>query len=267
MTDIVERLRTSASQAGYPKHYIYDEAADEIERLLAERDAARAERDEAIERGNDWCDQAQKARAEAARLREAAVAFDAAMADLWEGGPVEAGHINHIGGVDVAWFQLRAALAAKEPGRTEPFPYPELRAALREIPEAEINDAIRAARGKAKEAATMRDTLAALVERVEQAAGPDRDIDFAVAAAVGWPDSPHSHQHARRYTEHLDAAVSLVPEGHGWHIQNNPSVGACWAAVSSTRHALPWGCGMRRAATPALALCAAALRARMESER
>lgn len=43
MNDIVERLRTSASQAGYPKHYIYDEAADEIERLRKEAARLRAE--------------------------------------------------------------------------------------------------------------------------------------------------------------------------------------------------------------------------------
>ena len=52
-------------------------------------------------------------------------------------------------------------------------------------------------------------TLIALAERCEQAAGPDRELDFAIAAGVGWPDSPNLHQHARRYTESLDAAVTL----------------------------------------------------------
>jgi hypothetical protein len=54
-------------------------------------------------------------------------------------------------------------------------------------------------------------TLIALAERCEQAAGPDRELDFAIAAGVGWPDSPNLHQHARRYTESLDAAVTLYP--------------------------------------------------------
>ena len=52
-------------------------------------------------------------------------------------------------------------------------------------------------------------TLLHLAERCEQAAGPDRELDFAIAAGVGWPDSPNLHQHARRYTESLDAAVTL----------------------------------------------------------
>lgn len=56
-----------------------------------------------------------EARREVARLREAATAFDAAMESLWDSGPVEAGHINYISGVDEAWARLRAALA-KEPG-------------------------------------------------------------------------------------------------------------------------------------------------------
>lgn len=75
MNDIVERLRTSASQAGYPKHYIYDEAADEIERLRLiintihpqmqlQIDALTAERD-------DWVEQARKAMDDA-EAREAA---------------------------------------------------------------------------------------------------------------------------------------------------------------------------------------------------
>lgn len=116
-----------------------------------------------------------------------------------------------------------------------------------------------------------RDTLAALIERVETTAGPDRDIDFAVAAAVGWPDSPHSHQHARRYTEHLDAAVSLVPEGKFWMVgygrmrRNEPLGGA--TIYYGKGLAIGTMIAEAEAATPALALCAAALRARMESER
>ena len=109
----------------------------------------------------------------------------------------------------------------------------------------------------------MRDTLAALIERVETATGPDRDIDFAVAAAVGWPDSPHSHQHARRYTEHLDAAVSLVPEGWGYELRRGHS-GERRALCRMWDGRGIWT-GGTVAATPALALVAAALRARMEA--
>ena len=104
-------------------------------------------------------------------------------------------------------------------------------------------------------------TLLALAERCEQAAGPDRELDFAIAAGLGWPDSPNLHQHARRYTESLDAAITLVPEGCDWHVQANPSVGACWASVGGPIKQRI-SSDVRKAATPALALCAGALRAR-----
>jgi hypothetical protein len=82
-SDIVERLRSGEDGLEYA-------AADEIERLSMDRDvwrnesikkqaaceqmgaritALEAELSEAIERGNDWCDQAQKARAERDRIR------------------------------------------------------------------------------------------------------------------------------------------------------------------------------------------------------
>lgn len=116
-----------------------------------------------------------------------------------------------------------------------------------------------------------RDTLAALIERVEQATGPDRDIDFAVAAAVGWPDSPHSHQHARRYTEHLDAAVSLASD---WVIASLGDLVAdglpgavLLVHTDPVKHTTGIGYGTRKSGCLARALTAAALRARMESER
>ena len=77
MTDIVERLRLLESGARWICNETADtleDAADEIERLRriintihpqmqARIDKLEAELAEAIERGNDWCDQAQKARA------------------------------------------------------------------------------------------------------------------------------------------------------------------------------------------------------------
>jgi chromosome segregation ATPase len=83
MSDIVERLREGVFGGDETKtdaviHSHMQAGADEIERLRAERDAAvkvryeaiqqmkaaKAEREEAIQRGDDWCDQAQKLRAE-----------------------------------------------------------------------------------------------------------------------------------------------------------------------------------------------------------
>ena len=46
-------------------------ADSDVHKLVAQIDQLKAELSEAIERGNDWCDQAKKARAERDRAREA----------------------------------------------------------------------------------------------------------------------------------------------------------------------------------------------------
>ena len=129
------------------------------------------------------------------------------------------------------------------------------------------------------------DTFIALAERCEQAAGPSNGLDAEIALAIGytherrgtdrarWWRTPAGQQlayvgyknHPLFFTGSLDAAATLVPEGCDWHCQSNPSVSACWASVSPMKFdskLQEWGSGMRRASTPALALCAAALRAR-----
>jgi hypothetical protein len=82
---------------------------------------------------------------------------------------------------------------------------------------------------------------------------------------------------APRYTESLDAAVSLVPEGEGVGFQVGRGAGmSCMAGVwnitaqSAIKSAdgfpiVDWQAS-GHAATPALALCAAALRARAAME-
>ena len=70
MTDIVERLRTSASQAGYPKHYIYDEAAAEIERLRADRHMWR-------ERADMWRDESVRKQAACEQMGARIAALEA----------------------------------------------------------------------------------------------------------------------------------------------------------------------------------------------
>lgn len=120
--------------------------------------------------------------------------------------------------------------------------------------------------------------LLALAERVEALSGADREVDAKVALAVGyktWPDGygegnewedPSGNRLPRArgwgaqppaFTASLDAAMGLVPEGPGWWWVVN---GAPSAAVG---HA-PEPAHFAHAATPALALTAAALRARAE---
>ena len=127
-----------------------------------------------------------------------------------------------------------------------------------------------------------RDTLAALIERVEKATGPDAALDGiiwqAVTPAGSWCQNSdgvwllrveddrtpgataRAYSHPPRYTASLDAALALVPEGWQWVVGNMGN-----AHVYEERTA---GKSVTaEAATPALALVAAALRARMESER
>jgi len=118
-----------------------------------------------------------------------------------------------------------------------------------------------------------------LADRVERAEGPSRELDAEIALAVGWttavpalshpdnhwwyPPGRHLDQDARQacpqFTASLDAALTLVPER--WHatIHARPD----WPGVEL--HEFPLPCRkipFLHAATPALALCAAALRAR-----
>jgi hypothetical protein len=108
--------------------------------------------------------------------------------------------------------------------------------------------------------------LVELAERCEAAEGPDREIDLAIIEAIypGAKPYPHSAElfihaggHFRlsdfRYTASLDAAMSLVPLSEDWEISAGPNDAT----------AMILSCGSRSdAKTPALALCAAALRAK-----
>lgn len=103
--------------------------------------------------------------------------------------------------------------------------------------------------------------LNALAARVESLEGPDREVDEAILRSVGgftptglptwrgglgWP----------MFTQSLDAAMSLVPEG--WHWQRQLRLhGRYHSEVGNGQ--TTYG---KSARTPALALCAAALKAR-----
>lgn len=110
-----------------------------------------------------------------------------------------------------------------------------------------------------------------LIERLENASGPDRDLDAAIAKAVGADHGPREFVHvesrsysvhdeiAKRYTASLDAAMTLIPEGHYWSFDSRgcgivsgdeppletQTVGTCLGHAS-----------------PAIGFCIAALRAR-----
>lgn len=129
--------------------------------------------------------------------------------------------------------------------------------------------------------------LIALAERVEKAERPSREMDAEIAAALdlrpNWArDDPRSLIVANRYgigllslgvggpgitaacyTSSVDSAAQLAPEGWCWSAGDDyydPTPG--WARVFPRVGGQILGTGNRYSATPALALCAAVLRAR-----
>ncbi len=146
------------------------------------------------------------------------------------------------------------------------------------------------------------ETLLALAERCEKASGPDRELDAAIRCAVFAPagafveQSPINGawcvyeigyggkkrswegrglsqlQRLGEVTASLDAAMTLVPAGWGWLV-SQPNAKALASGLLKERTPVmgevQYGCDQRfavAAATPALALCAAALRARAHQE-
>lgn len=109
-------------------------------------------------------------------------------------------------------------------------------------------------------------TLAALIEKLEQAKEGSRELDAEIAKLVGTEHGPREvvrvesrsidsyPEVAPHYTESLDAALTLVPKGHG-----AVSASINERGPSSMRIGHPYVCG--NAATPALALVIAALKA------
>ena len=120
----------------------------------------------------------------------------------------------------------------------------------------------------------MMDDLNTLADRVEAASGPDRDLELAIAVALGWSRIPNptmagglvgrwhrpdgtltGHDGPPYWTGSIDAALTLVPKDHEWSVN---WFGNSCAEVSGIPEGPPhYGC----AATAPLALTAAALRA------
>jgi len=120
----------------------------------------------------------------------------------------------------------------------------------------------------------------ALIERVEGASGPDRELDHAIAGIMGVPRGPcenvyyesrsieYVDEQAPRYTASIDAACDLVAPGLTRSVTFDPtggfaSAGLASAMVLTDDEEQVWG----DAQTPALALCAAALKARTQHGR
>jgi hypothetical protein len=97
--------------------------------------------------------------------------------------------------------------------------------------------------------------LLELAERCERATGPNFRLEQEIGAVV----FPKLADIYLPYTASLDAAMTLVPDGANVALQTDGGPGPIAIVTPGERFA--------RAATPALALCAAALRARAQSQR
>ena len=116
-----------------------------------------------------------------------------------------------------------------------------------------------------------RDELLALAERVEAATGADKSLDTWIEnhldlarweRAGGYGDQDYNRLEPRAYTSSIDAALTLVPSGMPWSINypaNDGGQRSCHGIRTKPSADIcgVFGC----AATPALALTAAALRA------
>jgi hypothetical protein len=132
-------------------------------------------------------------------------------------------------------------------------------------------------------------TLPELIAALEAATGPSRQLDAEIARAVYAPDgrvkqSPFNGEwcvyhptqdrtldrvRVLQFTASIDAALTLVPEGWVWAVHGPDSGNLAYACLCDRdviQPPEPWletyPTQESHAATPAIALCIAALRAR-----
>lgn len=135
------------------------------------------------------------------------------------------------------------------------------------------------------------ESLEALESCLAAAVGPDRELDAAVARAIGWKQcevagqmvwfAPMGHTNVfglPYYTSSIGAALTLVPDGWEWQVSNRapkPHAGRAYLNNSTLIYS---GVGgntrnpKHKSAevthfTPALAICLAAVRARASQEQ
>ncbi len=104
-----------------------------------------------------------------------------------------------------------------------------------------------------------------LIERLEKATGPDLEADRLISCLLIGRDDVFFAT-GPYYTESIDAAVELVPEGWAWFVERIDGFtngdARIWLPAQHT-HGLPReNFDVRKAATPAIALCIAALKVR-----
>jgi hypothetical protein len=105
--------------------------------------------------------------------------------------------------------------------------------------------------------------LTSLISRLEQASEGSEELDVAITRAIFGYGDEQPLWYTASYTRSIDAALALVPEGMGWGIKREGSLIVAWCDGDIA----PAGnIAVRHGATPALALCRTALKAR-EADR
>jgi hypothetical protein len=107
-------------------------------------------------------------------------------------------------------------------------------------------------------------SLLDLAAKVEALTGPCRETNTEIALAIGWKRyagdnwiGPRAEICVPDYTASLDAAMTLVPTQMEWEAGTAKLMDICWARVIAIHDS--W---KGKAATPAIALTAASLKAR-----
>lgn len=115
-----------------------------------------------------------------------------------------------------------------------------------------------------------------LIARLESATGPDRKLDDAILETVGlvwredffvWSQTGARYRGQVNFTASLDAALALVPNGMAWSVTDRRAEGygspGSYASVWRMNQLVGRQCPHE---LPIIALCIAALRARLTME-
>lgn len=106
-----------------------------------------------------------------------------------------------------------------------------------------------------------------LAERCEAATGPSYELEGEIALVAHYGYERNGIERPK-YTASVDAALTLVPEGYIWAVTNmDPETGLVTRSAAMLAPNADADGDPCIAATPALAICAAALRARAAMEQ
>lgn len=105
-------------------------------------------------------------------------------------------------------------------------------------------------------------SLSDLIARLEKATGDSRTLDAMIHHLVRDGIGNGAYSHAPQYTSSIDAAMTLVPEGHHFGL-DTAAADEVYSFASIMLNGVAIGRPANHAGrTPAIALCIAALRAR-----